>query len=273
MADKHKVQRCEGTDRKSWTQTRTDLRKRSKIRDIGVRISLQTLNISQVAKRLAGILVEENNRRRKDSKVAGLIHVLDELTAVESDHRKKSKGILKFQDGYELFCSAYGKDEIIPDRYTFRDTLLSEELGLPIVIFTTRNNGISFIMLNSDNWNIAGLFDAIIFDDDYEQSCRFDLDAQSLKKIMDSMDTEYDKSVVRAILACSSSRSELYDLGLKLDTAIKNLEHVLAVSDEVDNALVAGKDMTVLSLRAKIAKKDREISELKSSIAKLRDTC
>ena len=83
---------------------------------------------------------------------------------------------------------------------------------------------------------------------------RFDLDAESLHAILDSMETEYDKSVLRAIFAATSSRSELYGLGMKPDATIKNLERVLAVSEEVENALSAGKDMTVLALKERIAK-------------------
>jgi len=101
--------------------------------------------------------------------------------------------------------------------------------------------------------------------------CRFDLDAEALHTILDSMETEYDKSVVRAILAATSSRSELYDLGLKRDAAISNLERVLAVSEEVKNAVEAGKDMTVLALKEKIIKREGDIAQLKSSIEKLRD--
>ena len=59
---------------------------------------------------------------------------------------------------------------------------------------------------------------------------------------------------MQTIFASTSSRSELYDLGLKLDAAIKNLGRVLAVSEEVENALSAGKDMTVLALLLKAAR-------------------
>ena len=106
---------------------------------------------------------------------------------------------------------------------------------------------------------------------DSKPSSRFDLDAEDLHTILDSMETEYYKSVVCAILAATSSRSELYDLGLKPDVAIANLERVLAVSEEVKNAVAPGKDTAVLALKEKIRKQEADIAQLKSSIKKLRD--
>ena len=106
---------------------------------------------------------------------------------------------------------------------------------------------------------------------DSKPSSRFDLDAEALHTILDSMETEYDKSVVRAILSATSACSELYDLGLKPDAVISNLERVLAVSEEVKNAMAAGKDMTVLALKEKIRKREGDMAQLKSSIEKLKD--
>lgn len=87
------------------------------------------------------------------------------------------------------------------------------------------------------SWNIVRLLDIFCEpDNDSKPSSRLDLDAEALHTILDLMETEYDKSVVRAILAATSSQSELYDLGLKPDAAIANLERVLAVAEEVENA-------------------------------------
>ena len=236
-----------------WSQRRTVIRNRSKIRE-NVRMSLQTLNISDVARRLAGIYAQKDSQhRRKNCKVAGMMHVLDELTAAErpksTDSGIEVKGILRFEEAYKLFFSAF-EDFVLPDRYTFRDELLSDELGLPVTLFSRKHN--SFVVLNPENWDIVKLLD-VFFDEKYEEKLnyRFELDASSLQTIMNSMDTEYDRSVVRAILASSSSCSQLYDVGLKPDTAVKNLKKVLTVSKEVENALDAGKDLLFLPQKEK----------------------
>lgn len=101
MADKDangKLLREKGTP-SLWSQRWTVIRNRSKIRE-NVRMSLQTLNISDVARRLAEIYAQKDSKhRRKNCKVAGMIHVLDELTAAErpesTDSGIKVKGILR----------------------------------------------------------------------------------------------------------------------------------------------------------------------------------
>lgn len=273
MADKHEG--CDDFQLKvgegrSWTQRRSEIRKCSQIRE-NVRISLQTLDVFEAAKRLAGIAGDRKNQPlRMNRKVVGLIHVLDELTAVDDSSSGKVKGVLNFQDAYELFCGAFEPELAVPDRNNFRDELLSAEIGLSVTLFTWDNS--SYIVLNPERWNIVRLIDVFCGQcNDSKSSNRFDLNAESLHAILESMETEYDKSVLRAIFAATSSRSELYDLGLKPDAAIKNLERVLAVSEEVQNALSAGKDMTVLALKERITKRENEMAELNSSIEKLRD--
>jgi len=139
-----------------------------------------------------------------------------------------------------------------------------------VTLFTGNNS--SYIVLNPERWNIVRLIDVFCGQsNDSKSSNRFDVDAESLHAILDSMETEYDKSVLRAIFAATSSRSELYGLGMKPDAAVKNLERVLAVSEEVENALSAGKDMTVLALKERKAKRENEMAESNTSIEKLHD--
>lgn len=246
---------------RSWTRRRSEIRKESKVRE-NVRISLQTLNVNEVAKRLAGIAGDRGNIKLR-RKVAGMIHVLDELTALDDFCCGKYKGILHFQEAYDLFCGAFEPELAVPDRNNFRDELLSAEIGLPVAFFMWENS--SYIVLNPESWSILRLIDVLCGrSNDRLSSGRFQLDAESLHAILDSMETEYDKSVLLAIFAATSSRSELYKLGLKPDAAIKNLERVLAVSKEVENAVFAGKDMTVLALKEKITKQEKEIAQLNS---------
>lgn len=141
MADKR-----EGSDDlqvekgRSWTHRRSEIRKCSQIRE-NVRMSLQPLDVFEVANRLAGIVGDKKNSLvRQDRKVVGLIHVLDELTAVDDSSSGKFKGILHFQEAYDLFCGAFEPELPVPDRSNFRDELLSAEIGLPVTLFTWNNS-------------------------------------------------------------------------------------------------------------------------------------
>ena len=259
----HVADDFEVEEKKSWTQKRSEIPSSSRVSD-NVRTSLQSLDVLQVAKRLAGIAADSRSHEhlRKSRRVVGMIHVLDELLVVDDLRSGK--------EAYQLYSSAFEAELTVPDRTNFRDELLSSEIGLPVTAFTWNN--VTYIVLNSESWNIVRLLNVFCEQGyDGKPTSRFDLDAEALHTILDSMETEYDKSVVRAILAATSSRSELYDLGLKPDAAISNLERVLAVSEEVKNAVEAGKDMTVLALKEKIIKREGDIAQLKSSIEKLRD--
>ena len=271
MAESKVADDFEVEEKKSWTQKRSEIRSSSRVSD-NVRTSLQSLDVLQVAKRLAGIAADSRSHEhlRKSRRVVGMIQVLDELLVVDDLRSGKGKGVLLFEEAYELYNSAFEAELTVPDRTNFRDELLSSEIGLPVTVFTWNN--VTYIVLNSERWNIVRLL-SVFCEQGYDgkPTSRFDLDAEALHTILDSMETEYDKSVVRAILAATSSRSELYDLGLKPDAAISNLERVLAVSEEVKNAVEAGKDMTILALKEKIIKREGDIAQLKSSIEKLRD--
>lgn len=100
MAEKHCDDFQVGQER-SWTQRRSEIRKDSKVRE-NVRISLQTLNVTEVAKRLAGITKDRGNKLRR--KVAGMIHVLDELTALDDSCPAKYKESYIFKKHMTCFA-------------------------------------------------------------------------------------------------------------------------------------------------------------------------
>ena len=197
----HVADDFEVEEKKSWTQKRSEIPSSSRVSD-NVRTSLQSLDVLQVAKRLAGIAADSRSHEhlRKSRRVVGMIHVLDELLVVDDLRSGK--------EAYELYSSAFEAELTVPDRTNFRDELLSSEIGLPVTAFTWNN--VTYIVLNSESWNIVRLLNVFCEQGyDGKPTSRFDLDAEALHTILDSMKTEYDKSVVRAILAATSSRSEV----------------------------------------------------------------
>lgn len=189
MADKHEGDDLQAGEGRLWTQRRSEIQE-SQIRQ-NVRISLQTLNVFEVAKRLAGIAGGRKNQPlRKNRKVIGMIHVLDELTAVDDPSSGKVKGILHFQEAYDLFCGAFETELAVPDRNNFRDELLSAETGLPVTLFKLPWDNSSYIVLNPERWNIVRLIDVFCGQsNDSKSNNMFDLDAESLHAILNSMET------------------------------------------------------------------------------------
>ena len=126
-------------ERKSWTQKRSEIRSSSRVND-RVRTSLQPLDVLQVAKCLAGIAADSRSQHfRKSRRVLGMIHVLDELLAVDDLCSGKGKGVLPFEEAYDLFSSAFEAELTVADHTNFRDELLPSETELPVTVFTWNN--------------------------------------------------------------------------------------------------------------------------------------
>jgi hypothetical protein len=53
------------------------------------------------------------------------------------------------------------------------------------------------------------------------------------------------------------TRSEIYNLGIKLQVAVASLQRILTVSSNVQNALTAGTDMAILSLQELVERKEK----------------
>lgn len=248
----------------AWQERRAKIRSTSKISE-KIRVSMQKLELQDVNQKLEGLL-NVSTAVSKRAIYAGLLYVLHELTSTDQISGKL-KGILPFQEGYELYSSAFGPEILTPDPRNFRDNLLSDDIGLPVVVFMVKN--VNYVALDP-GCNVVRFLDLFINYEAEELETRFDLDAISLKTIIDSMESEYDRSVVRAIIATMCTRSEIYNLGIKPQVAVASLQRILTVSSDVQNALTAGTDMAVLSLQEKISKKEREIEYLKESYDALR---
>ena len=239
----------------AWQERRAKIRSASKSGE-KIRVSMQKLELQDVNQKLEGLLNIDYAAVSKRAIYAGLLYVLHELTSTDQISGKL-KGILPFQEGYELYSSAFGPELSNPDPRNFRDNLLSDDIGLPVVVFMVKN--VSYVALDP-GCNVVRFLDLFINDEAEEQEARFDLDARSLKTIIDSMETEYDRSVVRAIITTMCTRSEIYNLGIKPQVAVASLERILTVSSDVQNALTAGTDMAILSLQEKLVKRKEKLS-------------
>jgi hypothetical protein len=176
----------------AWQEQRAKIRSTSKISE-KIRVSMQKLELQDVNQKLEGLL-NVSTAVSKRAIYAGLLYVLHELTSTDQISGKL-KGILQFQEGYELYSSAFGPEILTPDPRNFRDNLLSDDIGLLVVVFMVKN--VNYVALDP-GCNVVRFLDLFINYEAEELETRFDLDAISLKTIIDSMESKYDRSVVRA---------------------------------------------------------------------------
>jgi hypothetical protein len=85
------------------------------------------------------------------------------------------------------------------------------------------------------------------------------------------MDTEFDKNVLRSVLALSHSRPELYNLGIDASSAKQRINKIIEVAKECENALIAGEDLVRIHLLEKQDKLQREMVEASNTLEKKRN--
>ncbi len=80
------------------------------------------------------------------------------------------------------------------------------------------------IVLHPDSYDLANFLDMISKIGLANQESM--LDAQKLKSLMDTMDTEWDRKVARVFLSANRSRARLEELGIDFDKTSAEVDKV-----------------------------------------------
>ena len=75
----------------------------------------------------------------------------------------------------------------------------------------------------------------------------------TLRTILSTVDTEWDKKVVKALLTYNRSYKELESLGIDTDSITRDNKQVLDVAKEWQNAIIAAEDITTLRLKGQLS--------------------
>ena len=75
-----------------------------------------------------------------------------------------------------------------------------------------------------------------------EQSVRLDLTNDLVQEILCTVDSEWDKKIIRVLLGTTRSREELEKLGIKSDNIAKDQEYVKEILKERLRAKTAAED-------------------------------
>ena len=95
---------------------------------------------------------------------------------------------------------------------------------------------------------------------------RISLNYDTFQKLLKSMDTEFDRSVARSLLASLLRRNELYNLGMKPDRVVGKLSSVLEAATEVEDAVSAADELVNSRLRDKLDKINCRINEIHNQV-------
>ena len=148
------------------------------------------------------------------------------------------------------------KADLMNKKTKLNNALLNEESGLRCFIFTGMNNK-RFIFLDSDELDLLSYFEELIREEhnslDNEKLKKQSItNHHQLKSYIKSMETEYNKNVVKSILSMLVTDRDLELIGVKPSIACV----------EQENAALAAEDMLKLRYNSKIKKIKDELSIL-----------
>lgn len=251
-------------ENQSFSEKRCELRNLTFVGE-SLRKSLQTCDVKNNLDKLEGLLKMSNNAKLSNV-LEGLVYILRQLLASSFDG-ENCIGFLSFDDAYDLFC---GFMDTKPDKAYFRDHVLDKDHGLCVYIGTFCKK--KYVILQNETTDIGRFLSELQRIEELEGSdykpVRFFLHASSLSKILSSMDTEYDKMALKAVIFAMHSRAETYNLGINPTRAVQFLSKVVAASEESERVLDAAKDIYKLRTRERISKVEDQIKGIDQKVAK-----
>ena len=181
-------------------------------------------------------------------------------------------GYLPFEEAYHIYSSYFLCD---PDKQAFRDKILDPIQGLNICIVSQPGNtGETFVLLKESSKMEKFLVDFTNTQGEEREAREgtglHGIDYDTVNLLLKSMDTEYDKNVLRTVLALSHTRPELYDLGIDPTSANRRIRAITEAAVEYENALIAGEDLVRVNLLQKQEKLQQKMKEAADTMNKKR---
>jgi hypothetical protein len=243
----------------NFLENRSEIRK-TLLKGKYVRSSLQSLNDSDVS-----LMLESLVRHNKT-----YIAHAQGLRSVQ-EHLMYGSGSLPFEEAHHIHSSF--RKLSCPDRQAFRDKLLDPFHGLNVFIITQPITCNMFVVSknNTNMWKFLVDFTDTI-GEEASKSCEgLAIDSDTMTILLKSMDSEYDKNVLRTVLALIHTRPELYDLGIDPSTAKRRIKTIIEAANECENALIAGEDIVRLHLLKKEENTKNQMTEVNNTLEKKRN--
>ena len=127
-----------------------------------------------------------------------------------------------FDEAEEFFFAFQDKAPpfVNTDRDKFTYALLHEDWGLCVYIIYIKSLNKKFIILRPNSFGIE-VFQNTICTENVEAKQEFDdklvLNTDKVKRIFDTVDTEWDKKVARVMVCANRTRSQISKLGVDVD--------------------------------------------------------
>ena len=206
---------------------RTEIREKSKV-DGNARIlrSLQScLSIKENFAVLDQYLKKLIKGSSLFSKVKALKEILLYLTILKpvKNEQMLTRGHMPFDEAYEIYNSYFPVMGFShQEKQEFQKSLLHPKYGLRVIVFTSNDNR-RYIILSPNDIDLEPFLMTLTDDNKLKQSHTTEHEnATFVRKVINSMDTEWDRKCSFALLALNRSRRELEDLTVDPGVATRN---------------------------------------------------
>eukprot|EP00794_Sanderia_malayensis_P002367 gene2368-2728_t len=227
--------------------------------------SLQTCHSDDIEKLLEKNIANTQGNIEQCSHLKGLKAVWQELITrtTSDDGQPIRKGFMTLDEGFALYLgyTAHSVKTDLLDRdkkKRFKELLCHEKYGLGIYII----NG--FIVIRPNNFDLHFFACAMMSKMQSDQIAnkeneRLILDKSLVQKLINSMDTEWDKKIARVTFGACRSRSEIDKLGIRSHDIKKLTDHVMDVIQAKDDTKMAATNKVKANVDTKIETLDRTI--------------
>ncbi|XP_070570891.1 uncharacterized protein [Ptychodera flava] len=203
----------------------------------------------------------------------GLVAVYNHLTSncVYEDGSEKSKPFITFDEGLEVFLgykTTYVSQTLThDDKHSFLNALLHPKWGLTVHVITMEATHCRYIVLRPDDVDLEIFLDEFCKSNE-DTDERLACEKETIKNILATVDTEWDRKVARVLLGTNRSRLQLDSMGIDSDDIAKSTLQVCEVANEWQNAKQAAQDLVMLRLKERKRKLKETIQQEENVVKK-----
>lgn len=248
--------------------------------DQWIKRSLQECSAEDCKLRLEALissssLKSSNTNSKQVQKYKALAAVLQHMLVprksfvIDDNYSKTSRGFIHFRDAFEIFISH--QDGHTTEK-TFRDNLLHDSYGLPIIIVQMPSPPFDrYIVLKSADIDVIDLYRTFTKKDPETKLSETQISPENVNMIIQSMDTEFDRSCARLLFSCGRTLNDLQKYHISSYGVHTSKECILAQAEEMQNARLAATDMVNLRLNDKQERIQNQIDEKETLIKSKED--
>lgn len=222
--------------------------------------SLQpVLDVDSCKIRLQFLQSSTSGVKKKDV-LHGLLELLCHLCMETVETPSQYKGYITFQHAFEIFSGHLSHQT---DKDTFKQHLLHPVHGLPVYIIALPFSPNRIITLKTSFVNVPELVNLLL---DCNLSSNTEEEKESLppdtvKNLLDSIDTEWDKDCCKLLFTHGKKNSEIVKYGIGVEYLKARNDVVLQKVEAISSTNEAARDMVNLRLRDKIQTLEKTVRE------------